>query len=98
MKRIYWILVLLCGTVAFATSVPPVDDPCTPYDEADAVVNVSLPSLEGMKLVPPAQQPGILPMLSLASKSDSSRSDNFVSELPAGSFHSSQQLLCTFLI
>jgi hypothetical protein len=96
MRRMYWILVLLCGTIVFTASVPPVDDPNTAYNEADSAMTVSLPSATAANLVLPvvvktnlARPSSVAPIFRYA---------HFVTARPVPSVSSLQQLLCTFLI
>jgi hypothetical protein len=96
MNRMYWILVLLCGTIVFTSSVPPVDDPDTAYNEADSAITVSLPSATTANLVLPvvvetnlARPSSVVPVF---------RYGHFVTARPVPFVSSLQQLLCTFLI
>jgi len=98
MKRISWLLVLLCGTVIFATSVPAADDPDTAYNEADASVAVSLPLADASTLINLASPSPDLPRLSTTVRVSRTSPDLMISPDPIPPAHSLQQVLCTFLI
>lgn len=63
MKGIFCVLILLCGTAVFATSVPPVDDPDTADNESHAVISVSVPAADASKLLALASEATSLPQL-----------------------------------
>jgi hypothetical protein len=96
MIRIYWVFALLCGTIVFTTSVPPVDNPDTAYNEADSAMTVSLPSAPAANLVLP-----VVVKTNLARPSSIARVfryAHFLTARPVPSVSSLQQLLCTFLV
>lgn len=100
-KQTHCVLVLLLlGTVACASTVPPVDDPETAFDEGDAPISLALPTLLRITLSPPAADSIILPRPTLCSRVWGV--DNSVhrpSPRPnRRSPYSLQKLLCTFLI
>jgi hypothetical protein len=97
MKRISWLLVLLCGTVIFATSVPAADDPDTAYNEADSCVAVSLPLADATTLISPASTSADMPHLSSTVPAFRPYQKPLSSNTIQPS-HSLQQMLCTFLI
>jgi len=97
MKRISWLLILLCGTIIFATSVPAVDDPDTAYNEADASVTVSLPLADASSLITPASASADTPRISAVEQICTSSQKSTTSNVVQPS-HSLQQMLCTFLI
>jgi hypothetical protein len=97
MKRISWLLILLCGTVIFATSVPAADDPDTAYNEADSCVAVSLPLADATSLISPASASADIPRLS-STVQVFRPYQKLVTPNTIQPSHSLQQMLCTFLI
>jgi hypothetical protein len=62
MKYLRWIIVTLgIGLVSLAAIVPRVDVPETPYDEADAPVNLATPVVVGINLRTPSMTLGAIP-------------------------------------
>jgi len=98
MKRISsWLLMLLCGMIILTTSVPPVDDPGTAYNESDGAVTISLPSTNAVTSVAPAAFSTKL-LRPSSSHPAVSQETHIVAGKPAPFLYSFQQLLCTFLI
>ena len=86
--------------VVCASAVPPVDDPETAFNEADATIILATPASVGLNLLPAASDLAIVPNLSLDQLGWVV--NNFVhgrSQLARQHPPSSlQKLLCTFLI
>jgi hypothetical protein len=96
-----WILVfLLLGTVVCAFTVPPIDNPETAFNEADAPVSLALPTSLWARVVLPAADSITLPKLPLkwavAELTLSEERSLLAPKQP--SQDSLQKLLCTFLI
>jgi len=98
MKRISWLLILLCGTIIFATSVPAADDPDTAYNEADSCVAVSLPLADATSLISPASASTDILGRLFSTLPASRPNQKLVNPKTIQPSHSLQQMLCTFLI
>jgi hypothetical protein len=81
-------------------AVPPVDDPETPFNEADAPISLALPTSLWSRVVIPAPDLIVLPKLTMRwLGSGADRGAHLFAPVPKQSFpHSLQKLLCTFLI
>jgi hypothetical protein len=90
-------VLLLLATVAYASTVPPIDDPGTAFNESDTAVTLAPPAAAHINfgspamdsLIPPNSSPGWIvhnPANELAP---------VPSQCPP---HSFQKMLCTFLI
>ena len=93
-------MLLLLGAVVCVASVPPIDDPDTAVDESDFQLTLASPSLLSTKLVQPIANVVDLPKLASCGnelRGDLSRHEFMPQPKRSGS-HSSQILLCTFLI
>jgi hypothetical protein len=94
------LILVLLGTVICAFAVPPVDDPETAFNEADAPISLALPTSLWVRVVIPAADLLVLPKLPmrwLGSIADERA--HLLTPAPKQSFpHSLQKLLCTFLI
>ena len=101
LKQAHWILIfVLLGSVLCVASIPAVDDPDTEVDESEFQVNLATPSALGIKLVHPVANSADLPKLASCQqdlRSHSSRHE-FMPVPKQSRSHSSQTLLCTFLI
>jgi hypothetical protein len=93
------VLVLL-GTVLYVFAVPPVDNPETAFNEADAPVSLALPTSLWVRVVLPAADSITLPKLPLSwtVAEVSVYEEGFHPAPKQLSQHSLQKLLCTFLI
>jgi hypothetical protein len=101
MGRFRWIfVVLLLCTVALATAVPSADDPCTRFNEGDAVAHLIPLPAHGMRLIRNAGH-SELPLQMVSNWMGRIAGDHeqtFAPERKASSTNSLQTLLCTFLI
>ncbi len=101
MKRTRWMLgFLLMATVVWASSVLPLDDPETAFNEADAAITLAPPASIGLNSLPSAPDSIVAPNLSLDLLA---WVVNYSADSPARvpswrPSDSIQKLLCTFLI
>jgi hypothetical protein len=94
------LILVLLGTVILAFAVPPVDDPQTAFNEADAPISLALPTSLWVRVVIPAVDLIVLPRLPLRwLGSGADQRTHVLVPAPKQSFpHSLQKLFCTFLI
>jgi hypothetical protein len=100
-KQTHWFLVLLLfGTIVYASTVPPVDNPETAFNEIDAPVTLAPHSLIRINFRPSAWHSVTLPKVSLDCHGwVVNNSAHGLAAVPKQRCPGSlQKLLCTFLI
>ncbi|HLX83915.1 MAG TPA: hypothetical protein VKR59_08450 [Terriglobales bacterium] len=102
MRRAFWpLILLLLGAIASVSAIPQPDLPETSYNEVDTPVNQAPPVVAGVKFVRPAIAITILPRQVWEATHDvgAQSHERKSARTPVRpDRHSSQDLLCTFLI